>query len=225
MLIFITNIADSKAYGVFYGTNGRDLTCPENDMADLASLYRNRGASIFLIRGKSVKRSTVLDCLRKQAKKCEPDDMLILAFSGHGCNDGISCGWDFILYNEIINIFNTSKACRKVIFVGACESGGMARAIKRAKLPKNGQIFALSSSRRNEYSLEQLGKRNSYFYERLLKGLKGSADKNEDRIITAKEIFDYISSYIRKDVSSDNYEHPTAYGRFNDNLRLISWFK
>ena len=225
LFIFAANLAYSKVYGVFYGTNGWNLSCPENDITDLAKLYRNRGASIFLIRGKSVTKRNVITYLKKQASVCDEDDMLIFAYSGHGWNGGMSCGYDCITYYEIISIFNTCKACRKVIFTGACESGGIRDAIKKAKLPSNGQIFALTASRKNEYSYEQVGARHSYFYGRIINGLKGAADKDENRIVTAKELFEYLSKYVRNDACIDDGEHPTAYGKFNDNLRLISWFK
>ena len=225
IFLFISiNNTNGKVYGVFYAVNG-DLNCPENDMKDLADLYRNRGAMIFLIRGESVNRTNIFKYLKKQAKSCKEEDMLVFAFSGHGCNDGISCGDGFIWYNEIVSIFNSSKACRKIIFTGACESGGIKKAANKIKLPKNGHFVAFTASRKNEYSLEEVGKRNSYFYKRVINGLKGGADSNKDRKITVKELYEYISKYVRSDVDEDDVEHPTAYGRFNDNLVLMSWIK
>ena len=223
LLLCATIVAQGKVYGVFYGANGSSLSCPENDVTDLAKLYRSKGAGIYLIRGKSVTRSNVIKYLKIQANACNEEDMLIFAFSGHGWNDGIQCGSDFLMYSEIISIFNTSKAARKVIFTGACESGGIKRSAKKVKIPSNGHFVAFTASRGNEYSLEQVGSHNSYFYGRLIKGLKGAADANKDRTITAKELFIYLNKYVRIDVDEDDYEHPTAYGRFSDNLVLMSW--
>ena len=223
LLLCTSIITQCKVYGVFYVVNGHNLGCPENDVTDLAKLYRSKGAGIYLIRGKSVTKRNVIKYLKIQAEACKEEDMLVFAYSGHGWNNGMQCGNDFIMYSEIINIFNTSKAARKIIFTGACESGGIKYSAKKIKIPSNGHFVAFTAARSNEYSLEQVGSHNSYFYYRVIKGLKGAADTNKDRVITAKELFTYLNKYVRIDVDEDDFEHPTAYGRFSDNLVLMSW--
>ena len=45
-LFFALN-ANAKMYGVFYGKNGDNLCCPQNDVTDLADLYRKNGGQVI----------------------------------------------------------------------------------------------------------------------------------------------------------------------------------
>ena len=60
---------------------------------------------------------------------------------------------------------------------------------------------------------------NGYFTTYLLSGLKGDADKNKDQIITARELFDYVSVKVSQ-ISGDR-QHPVMWGKFSDNLILM----
>ena len=222
-LLLSFSYSNATVYGLFYGANHNGLHCSENDIIDLTKLYRDKGAQIIRIIGTGVNRQNVITYLKRQAAACKEEDMLVFAYSGHGCNQGIACKNEFIYYSEIISIFNTSKACRKVIFTGACESGGIKDYVKNIHLPSNGHFIAMASSRKSELAYEEEGAYRSYFYNRIIEGLNGMADANNDKIVTAKELFNYVEKTVRQDVDwMEDGEHPTAYGRFSDNLRLMS---
>ena len=52
-------------YGLFYGVNSDGLRCPENDVSDLASLYRSKGGNVILIRGNKINKYVLINILKK----------------------------------------------------------------------------------------------------------------------------------------------------------------
>ena len=76
------------------------------------------------------------------------------------------------------------------------------------------------SSRTTEESLETPFA-NSFFTIYLERGLRGGADTNHDRIITASELYDFVHTGVVRD--SNNKQHPVMWGNFNKNMTLIKW--
>ena len=60
-----------------------------------------------------------------------------------------------------------------------------------------------------------------FFTSCLQNGLRGRADANGDRIITAKELFDYVSKGVKR-LSGDK-QHPVMWGRFSDEMVVMKW--
>ena len=77
------------------------------------------------------------------------------------------------------------------------------------------------SSRGNETSIERRDMKNGFFTSCLQKGLRGGADANKDRTITARELFNYVSTNV-KTLSSDK-QHPVMWGKFSDNMTVMKW--
>ena len=220
-LFFALNV-DAKMYGLFYGCDGNnDLSCPENDVTDLATLYRKNGGQVILVIGDGVTRNNVINGLKKQANACTPNDILIFVYSGHG-NDGyIACGNSHVNFSEIKSIMSASKAKRKVVILDACYSGSFADQ-KHGKLSGE-NVIVITSSRRNEESGEVRGSRNSCFFEAMFDAFSGKADGNDDGKITAKEMYDYTHPIFEG--SRFMQQHPTMKGRFNDNTILYTYRK
>jgi hypothetical protein len=61
------------------------------------------------------------------------------------------------------------------------------------------------------------------FTKHLLRALKGGADADNDRIVTAQELFAFVSKRVRSERS--NRQHPVMWGKFEDNLCVINWNK
>ncbi len=75
------------------------------------------------------------------------------------------------------------------------------------------------SSRANELSWETDAMKNSFFFSRLLRGLKGSADKNGDDKVTARELFNYVNAGVIND--TEGQQHPQMYGKFPDDMVVV----
>ena len=234
LLFFFTTInVNSTIYGCFSGMVHEGLYCPEKDVTALAHLYREnlkdsikaeRGG-VYLIRGTGVNKHNVLHYFKLQALACTEDDMLVFADSGHGNKDGIYCGTEFITWSEIINIFNMSKARVKVMFIGTCHSGGVTNFLNEIRLQNGAHFFGLASSRENELSYEEVGAKLSFFFRRLVMGLRGDADSDNNGSVTMHELSTYIHNKIALDTDflGSKREHPMSFGRYNGNVELMSW--
>ena len=113
------------------------------------------------------------------------------------------------------------RAERVVVFLDACHSAGVAgpkivtgRQLQRvennvfnlyaSRLYRDTGRAVLTSSDVNEISEEgaQWGGGHGVFTWALLQGLGGAADGNSDRIITAGELFNYVSGTVRHETNS-----------------------
>ena len=107
-----------------------------------------------------------------------------------------------------------------MIFADACFAGD----IREHKAPKAGQekdVMLFLSSRDNEVSIETPRMKNGFFTACLVRCLKGGADVNHDRIITAKELYSAVSEGVIK-LSKDK-QHPVMWGHFDDNMPVMIW--
>jgi len=77
------------------------------------------------------------------------------------------------------------------------------------------------SSRTNEKSIERRGWRNSLFTAYLERGLRGGADTDCNRTITARELFDFVSQGVAKE--SRQKQHPVMWGKFDDDMPIMVW--
>lgn len=111
------------------------------------------------------------------------------------------------------------------MFVDACRSGGMRvdeTTIQGAvTAAKNANVMLLLSSRNTENSIERRGMQNGFFTTYLQKGLRGNADANRDRVITAKELFNFIHQGVSQ--ISGGKQHPVMWGKFDDNMPIMKW--
>ncbi|HEY2016445.1 MAG TPA: caspase family protein, partial [Bryobacteraceae bacterium] len=83
-----------------------------------------------------------------------------------------------------------------------------------------GEMLGLMGARPRELSQEgmQFGGGHGAFTYALVKGLEGSADKNDDRAVTAGEITDYIRENVPK--LTNNKQHPRDFGNLENATKL-----
>lgn len=205
------------------------LALPENDAKTMANLYKHKTKKAVTLTGHSATRSNILKALSVQFHRAKKGDMVVFFFSGHGYEGGF-CPYDIrenfqnaLSYQDIYSVFRKSKATRKVIFADACMSGGLRRRrINNHHLyQKKSDVVMFLSSRTKEYSMESRKMRNGYFTAFLEKGLRGAADFDRNKIITAKEIFRYVSKGVRN--VTENKQHPVMWGNFRDNFVMMNW--
>ena len=129
------------------------------------------------------------------------------------------------------------RAQRVVVFIDACHSAGVAgtklvtgRQLERlennvfnlyaSKLYRETGRAILTSSDVNEISEEgaNWGGGHGVFTWALLEGLRGAADANRDRVVTAGELFDYVSSRVRKETNAR--QNPRALSGTNKDFPL-----
>ena len=209
-----------------FPTKINNLSLTTNDAQTIANLYSKNTSVVYsLLLNEKATKDRIVRAIKKVFNKASKNDIVVFFFSGHGYPGGF-CAYDGqIDYGEIRNAMSQSKSKNKMMFVDACRSGGMRvdeitiqGAVTAAK---NANVMLLLSSRNTENSIERRGMQNGFFTTYLQKGLRGNADANRDRVITAKELFNFIHQGVSQ--ISGGKQHPVMWGKFDDNMPIMKW--
>lgn len=197
-----------------------DLRVSANDAKTMSNLFASNGnCRVSIVTNHKATMKRVCQLMESTFKAAGSNDVIVLFFSGHGYPGGLCCYDGQLSYDKVFNVMKKSKAKSKVILADACYSGKMR---DDSNSPLKGQnVLLFLSSRSNEKSLEMSNMNNSLFTHYLVQALKGKADYNRDRTITAKEVFKYVHENVIS-TSRDN-QHPVMWGRFDDNMPIIKW--
>ena len=109
-----------------------------------------------------------------------------------------------------------------MVFADACFSGKMRQSKQRGDKYSSLDVMFFLSSRTSEPSLETPFS-NSLFTIFLERGLRGGADTNLDRTLTARELYDFVHKGVVE--ATENRQHPVMWGNFSDDMPVISWTK
>ncbi len=242
LLLVVAYSTDAKTFLVSVGVSdyskypyrARSLRLPINDAKTVTEIYsinkqkkRSNGTIDYVLLLDSLAtKDRIIRAMNKVYSQAEEDDIVIFFFSGHGYNGGF-CAFDGdVNYKDIRRAMSKSKSKNKMIFADACRSGGL-RGDHYSSIPsddsdtKKANVMLLLSSRTNENSIERSDMQNGFFTEFLKKGLRGSADVNRDRTITAKELFDFVHEGVIE--ISNEKQHPVMWGNFDDNMPVMKW--
>lgn len=178
-------------------------------------------------------RNNILKTMRRTFARADANDEVVLYFSGHGL-EGSFLPVDFdghnnsLRHKDVLRVFAESKAKYKLCIADACHSGTLnddqglaAKSPVMVTLDRYYKAFEaagggtalLMSSKGEEVSLEDQGLRQGIFSHYLLRGLKGQADVNEDRVITIHELYSYIYKEVRRYTS--NAQTPILTGDYD----------
>lgn len=198
-----------------------DLRISDNDAQTLAKLFRaTKDASVSVLVNNQATQSALLSTMRTSFANAQSSDAVILYFSGHGTPGALVCHDGLLTYQRIFNMLKGCKANRKIIIVDACYAGKM-RTSKQQSANYNAQnVMLFLSSRTNEKSMESPYK-NSLFTIFLERALRGGADKDRNRQITARELYDFVHDGVTE--ASSNMQHPVMWGKFDNNMTIIKW--
>ena len=209
-----------------FPTKINNLSLTTNDAQTIANLYSKNTSVVYsLLLNEKATKDRIVRAIKKVFNKASKNDIVVFFFSGHGYPGGF-CAYDGqIDYGEIRNAMSQSKSKNKMMFVDACRSGGMrvdgTTMQGSVTAAKNANVMLLLSSRNNENSIERRGMQNGFFTTYLQKGLRGNADANRDRVITAKELFNFIHQGVSQ--ISGGKQHPVMWGKFDDNMTIMKW--
>lgn len=208
-----------------YPGRQNDLRVSANDAKTIADIFKKNGkAEVESFVNSDVTIQKVCATMRLTFAKASPSDAIILYFSGHGVPGGLVCYEGVLYYSSVLSIMRQCKAQQKMIFVDACFAGKMRNTNKRNTNYSKENVMFFLSSRSTEKSLEtprQTGFKNSLFTVFLERGLRGGADTNKDRVITAKEIYNFVHQGVVE--ASGNRQHPVMWGKFDGNMPVIKW--
>lgn len=207
-----------------YPGTKNDLLLSATDAETMSELYRKNGnATVCLFQNEQATVANVSATLSQLCRQATADDDVVFYFSGHGLSRTFLCYDALLRYDDVINTLGSSPAKTKIIYADACFSGKARRSDKRATADDYAQscVLLFLSSRTNERSFENWLMCNSLFTAYLERGLRGGADTNLDRIITAQELFTFVSEGVQQ--KSRGKQHPVMWGRFHDDMPVMTW--
>ncbi len=182
-----------------------------------------------------VTRTDILRKIQTLSKKCKPDDVIVLYFSGHGYsenNEGYLIPYDTdldlisdtsISIQRIKDELEKCEAKTKILMIDSCYSGighgkkvdsKMSEAFENSlfsDISEGSVIFA--SCKQNEISFSLEDESMSVFTHYLIEGLKGNAGLNENSEIS----FDDLYTFVTKKVAKWAFDHDVSQ---TPNMRL-----
>lgn len=176
-------------------------------------------------------RNNIIRSMRQIFLKADENDVVMMYFSGHGL-DGAFVPVDYDGYNnrlkhdEVVSILNESRAKHKLVYADACHSGSMLamKGNHSNMLDKyykvfeetRGGIALMLSSKGEETSLEAGSLRQGIFSHYLMRGLKGEADRDGDKIVTVSELYKFVNKNVLE--YSMRMQTPTLTGSFDPRM-------
>lgn len=190
-----------------------DLGESTKDAKRFKEVMETQTKDIIILTSRYVTKDNVLEKLRAICNRAQKGDRIIFYYSGHG-TPGAICGYDQnISYDALINELSKSEASEKICFIDACHAGTMANSKsddswKKSIKGASDQAFFVSC-RGDEISAENHIVGAGLFTNALLYGLRGKADKNQDKQVSIIELFKYIYGDVVKRTQKTDYpQHP-----------------
>lgn len=204
-----------------YPGKENDLRISDNDAKTIAKVFQaTKDASVNILVNEAATQSALLSTMHTTFEDADYNDAVILYFSGHGTPGALVCHDGLLTYQHIFKMLKGCKATRKIIIADACYAGKMRTTRQQNDSYNNQNVMLFLSSRTNETSQETLYK-NSLFTIFLERGLRGGADKDKNRQITARELFDFVHKGVID--ASGNKQHPVMWGKFENDMIVIKW--
>ena len=204
-----------------YPGTEHDLRISDNDAKTIAKVFSvAKQATVSILINEQATQSALLSTMHTSFMNANSEDIVILYFSGHGTPGALVCHDGLLTYQHIFKMLKGCKASRKVIIADACYSGKMRTNNQQTSSYNTQNVMLFLSSRTNEVSRESRYK-NSLFTIFLERGLRGGADTNRDRNITARELYDFVHKGVIE--ASGNKQHPVMWGKFDNNMTVINW--
>ena len=204
-----------------YPGTEHDLRISDNDAKTIAKVFSvAKQATVSILINEQATQSALLSTMHTSFMNANSEDIVILYFSGHGTPGALVCHDGLLTYQHIFKMLKGCRASRKVIIADACYAGKMRTNNQQTSSYNSQNVMLFLSSRTNEVSRESRYK-NSLFTIFLERGLRGGADTNRDRYITARELYDFVHKGVIE--ASGNKQHPVMWGKFDNNMTVINW--
>jgi formylglycine-generating enzyme required for sulfatase activity len=221
-----------------YSQNGelRDLDYPEEDVHKLAKLFANAGVpseNIVVMTQRAAaskarytpRSDLILKELDLLLEELQPEDSILVGFSGHGVQfkgDSVNyfCPIDAIPDSEhkktlvaLTQVYQKLDACKartKLLFVDACRNDPLTatpRAARRIELEPvfsgpppvfEGGTVALFSCSETQQAWEHKDIQSGVFFHFIHRAFAGEADSDSDNVIDLLELESYVIKNVQK---------------------------
>ena len=206
-----------------YPGSSIDLKVPTRDAKTITYIYyKNAPLKYKQLLDEKATGKNILAAMKELYSKAGDDDVVVFFFSGHGVPNGFVCYDGSLQYRDVVAAMQHSKAKTKIVVADACYAGKMRSTSQHDKSygTKDTNIMFFLSSRTTEKSLET-PVANSFCTIFLERGLRGGADVNRDRTVTARELYDFVHNGVVRE--SRDRQHPVMWGNFDKNMTVIKW--
>ncbi|MCB9741953.1 MAG: caspase family protein [Alphaproteobacteria bacterium] len=206
--------ADTARIGLFVGNNvgfGQDepLSWAEKEARDMARVFQEMGdfdrERVYVLEGPSaVQLRETIQQVEAQVREAAADGdevMLVFYYSGHGSSQGLHLSGTLYPMDQLRRWLEGSEADVRVAFVDACESGTLARArggqaVEALEITVDDALTmsglaVIASTGPLSVAREDDSFGGGVFSRALLNGLRGSADTDNDGVITLDEAYRY----------------------------------
>jgi len=219
---------EAKVYLVAVGISDypgttNDLRHPADDVRLVVSTYKAKSPGMVYIQlyNNKATSTNILSALQKVFSQATADDIVVLFISGHGYEGGFVAYDGLLAWSRLRAALSTCRSKHKMIFADTCFSGTF-RSNKKQTVGSNqnkSNVMLFLSSRSNETSAESGSMKQGVFSAFLCNGLKGRADSNHDKVVTARELYNYVhTGVVRKTAGK---QHPVMWGKFSNNMPVI----
>lgn len=205
-----------------YEGSSNDLRLPVNDARAVSALYsKNGSATVEMLLDSDATGENIKKKMASLFSKAGKNDIVVLFFSGHGSHNGIAAYDGIVSYESIRKLLSRCKSINKMVFIDSCFSGEIRVSGHSNRASKTQNVMFFLSSRSNEKSIEGAAMKNGLFTAFLERGLRGGADSDRNRTVTAKELYNFVSKGVKE--ASYDKQHPVMWGNFSNNMPVIKW--
>lgn len=191
-----------------YGDPQNNLSQTTKDAKRFKEVMQSQTRDITTLTSSYATAHNIKEKLRAIANRAGANDDIVFFFSGHGMPNALYTYSGPLPYSDLISILESSQARSKVCYIDVCHAGSLANAETATGTPPQNQpgMAFFVSSRPSELSMENNVIGSGLFTQGLVKGLRGAADKDHNRQVTVKELFNYLyKDVVRR---SNNRQHP-----------------
>ena len=242
--IAVRKANDMKVYAVIVGISSYNhmqaLKYTDDDAYRMYAFLKSpeggalADSQISILIDEDATKDKILRAMKATVAKAGENDLVLVYFSGHGLR-GSFLPIDFdgfqnkLEHEEINEILASSPSKYKLVIAEACHSGslvamksGESRNIledyyKTLASAKAGTALIMSS-KSDETSLESSGLRQGVFSHFLIRGLKGEADADNNKIVTVQELFDFVDENVR--AYTVNRQSPVIKGDYDGKMTV-----
>jgi formylglycine-generating enzyme required for sulfatase activity len=257
--------ARGRRYAVLVGvdkyiqTQLRDLEYSQNDVSELEDVLKKAGFNriVLMTQDKGAKDARFLPTalnirseVRDMLKGMQPDDLVLLAFSGHGVQfagevKSYFCPMDAVLKDrsslisieDVYTQLEKSAAGTKLMLVDACRNDPQASVSKSLaevrlesvtrpqKIPTPTGISALYSCQGGQKSYEHPSLKHGIFFHQVIQGLRGQARLNGRNEVTWDSLIAYVKAevpdQVKELISSGSEQSPERRGDIPPGVTLV----
>lgn len=244
--IAIRQAADMKVWAVVVGISAYNhmptLRYTDDDAYRMYAFLKSpeggalSDGQITILIDEDATHDKILKAMSETFAKAGKEDLVMIYFSGHGL-PGSFLPIDFdgfhhrLEHDEINRIMQESPAKYKLCIADACHSGSLLALAEKSGTVRNvledyyktlAQAEAgtalIMSSKSDETSLESSGLRQGVFSHFLIRGLKGEADKDGNKIVSVQELFVFVDENVR--TYTMNRQSPVIKGEYDPSMTV-----